>query len=78
VTLAAANANIYPYMTVTGTGIAAGNYVVSISGTTLTLQVAVNLASATTLTFAGSPEVLVKFNQGWHSYYNSTGAAVAT
>ena len=78
VTLAAANANIYPYMTVTGTGIAAGNYVASISGTTLTLQVAVNLASATTLTFAGSPEVLVKFNQGWHSYYNSTGATVAT
>jgi len=78
VTLAAANSAIKPYMGVSGTGIAVGNYVVSISGTTLTLAVAVNLASATTLTFTGSPEVLVKFNQGWHSYYNSTGAAVAT
>jgi hypothetical protein len=78
VTLAAANANILPYMSVSGTGVAAGNYVASISGTTLTLAVAVNLASATTLTFTGSPEVLVKFNHGWHSYYNSTGAAVAS
>lgn len=78
VTLAAANSAILPYMGVSGTGIAAGNYVVSISGTTLTLAVAVNLASATTLTFTGSPEVLVKFNHGWHSYYNSTGAAVAS
>lgn len=78
VTLAAANSAILPYMGVSGTGIAAGNYVVSISGTTLTLAVAVNLASATTLTFTGSPEVLVKFNHGWHSYYNSTGVAVAS
>lgn len=78
VTLAAANSAILPYMGVSGTGISAGNYVVSVSGTTLTLSVAVNLASATTLTFTGSPEVLVKFNHGWHSYYNSTGAAVAT
>lgn len=78
VTLAAANSSILPYMGVSGTGVAAGNYVVSVSGTTLTLAVAVNLATATTLTFTGSPEVLVKFNHGWHSYYNSTGAAVAT
>lgn len=78
VTLAAANSAILPYMGVSGTGVAAGNYVVSVSGTTLTLAVAVDLASATTLTFTGSPEVLVKFNHGWHSYYNSTGAAVAT
>lgn len=78
VTLAAANSVITPYMGVSGTGVAAGNYVVSISGTTLTLAVAINLATATTLTFTGSPEVLVKFNFGWHSYYNGTGAAVAT
>jgi len=78
VTIAAANSAIQPYMDVTGTGIAAGNYVASVSGTTVTLAVAVNLASATTLTFSGSPEVLVKFNFGWHSYYNATGAAVAS
>jgi len=78
VTITAANTNIFPYMSVTGTGISAGNYVASVSGTTVTLQVAVNLASATTLTFSGSPEVLVKFNFGWHSYYNATGAAVAS
>jgi len=78
VTLAAANSAITPYMSVTGTGITAGTYVSAISGTNLTLSVAANLASATTLTFDGSPEVLVKFNFGWHSYYNGTGAAVAT
>lgn len=78
VTLAAANSAITPYMSVTGTGIAAGTYVSAISGTNLTISVAANLASATTLTFEGSPEVLVKFNFGWHSYYNGTGAAVAT
>ena len=77
VTLTAANTAIKPYMSVTGTGVTAGTYVVSISGTTLTLSVAANL-TAVTLTFLGSPEVLVKFNHGWHSYYNSTGAAVAT
>lgn len=78
VTLAAANSAITPYMGVSGTGIAAGNYVSAISGTTLTLAVAVNLASATTLTFTGSPEVLVKIAGPWHSYYIGAGAAVAT
>jgi hypothetical protein len=77
VTLTAANANIKPYMSVSGTGITAGTYVSAISGTNLTLSVAANLTDVT-LTFAGSPEVLVKFNHGWHSYYNSTGEAVAT
>jgi hypothetical protein len=77
VTLAAAT-TVYPYMSVSGTGVAAGNYVASVTNaTTIVLAVAVDLTSAA-LTFTGSPEVLVKFNQGWHSYYNSTGAAVAT
>lgn len=79
VTLASANTTIRPYMSVSGTGVAAGNYVASVTNsTTIELQVAVNLATATNLTFVGSPEVLVKFNFGWHSYYNATGAAVAT
>jgi len=77
VTLASAT-TVYPYMSVSGTGVAAGNYVASVnSSTEIVLAVAVNLSSIA-LTFTGSPEVLVKFNEGWHSYYNSAGAAVAT
>jgi hypothetical protein len=76
VTLAAAT-TLYPYMSVSGTGVAQGNYIASVTNsTTIVLAVAVDLTSIN-LTFTGSPEVLVKFNQGWHSYYNSTGAAVA-
>lgn len=77
VTLTAANSLIKPYMSVSGTGVTAGTYVSAISGTSLTLSVAADL-TAVTLTFSGSPEVLVKFNHGWHSYYNIAGEAVAT
>ena len=73
VTLSAANANIFPYMSVSGTGIAAGTYVSSVSGTSLTLSANATASGTATLTFSGSPEVLVKFNFGWHSYYNATG-----
>jgi hypothetical protein len=62
VTLTAANANIKKYMDVSGTGVAAGTYVANISGTTLTLSAAANL-TAITLTFFGSPEVIVKWNE---------------
>ena len=62
VTLTAANSNIKKYMDVSGTGIAAGTYVANISGTTLTLSAAANL-TAITLTFYGSPEVIVKWNE---------------
>lgn len=62
VTLTAANSNIYKYMDVSGTGVAAGTYVAAISGTTLTLSAAANL-TAITLTFYGSPEVIVKWNE---------------
>jgi hypothetical protein len=62
VTLTAANANIKKYMDVSGTGVAAGTYVSAISGTTLTLSAAANL-TAITLTFFGSPEVIVKWNE---------------
>lgn len=62
VTLTAANANIKKYMDVSGTGVAAGTYVANISGTTLTLSAAANL-TAITLTFYGSPEVIVKWNE---------------
>jgi hypothetical protein len=62
VTLTAANSAIKKYMDVSGTGIAAGTYVANISGTTLTLSQAANL-TAITLTFFGSPEVIVKWNE---------------
>ena len=62
VTLTAANSAIKKYMDVSGTGIAAGTYVANISGTTLTLSAAANL-TAITLTFFGSPEVIVKWNE---------------
>ena len=62
VTLTAANSSIYKYMDVSGTGIAAGTYVSAISGTSLTLSAAANL-TAITLTFYGSPEVIVKWNE---------------
>lgn len=62
VTLTAANSSIKKYMDVSGTGIAAGTYVSAISGTSLTLSAAANL-TAITLTFYGSPEVIVKWNE---------------
>jgi hypothetical protein len=62
VTLTAANANIYKFMDVSGTGVAAGTFVSAISGTTLTLSAAANLTGVT-LSFYGSPEVIVKWNE---------------
>ena len=62
VTLTAANTSIKKYMDVSGTGVAAGTYVSAISGTSLTLSAAANL-TAITLTFYGSPEVIVKWNE---------------
>jgi hypothetical protein len=62
VTLTAANSNIKKFMDVSGTGVAAGTYVAAISGTTLTLSAAANL-TAITLSFYGSPEVIVKWNE---------------
>lgn len=68
VTLAAADSNIKTGMLVTGTGIAAGTTVQAISGTTLTLSAAATATGTVTLTFVGYPEVLVKWNFGYHAY----------
>jgi hypothetical protein len=59
----------------TGTGSLAGNYitVTNVNTTTLTVSSAVTLASGTAVTFVGFPEVLVKWNQGYHSYQFATG-----
>lgn len=58
-----------------GTGSLAGNFitVTNVNSTTLTVSSAVTLASGTAVTFVGFPEVLVKWNQGYHSYQFATG-----
>lgn len=44
------------------------NLVTNVNGTTVTISRSVTIASATAMTFVGYPEVLVKWNQGYHSY----------
>jgi len=58
-----------------GTGSLYGNFitVTNVNSTTLTVSSAVTLASGSSLTFVGYPEVWVKWNQGYHSYNNTTG-----
>ena len=78
VTLTAANTAIIPGMQIIApgsTGALQGNYrtVMNVNGTTLTVDTAVTIASGTVLTFVGYPEVLVKWNQGYHSYQNASG-----
>ena len=59
----------------TGTGSLAGNFitVTNVNSTTLTVSSPITLASGSELTFLGFPEVLVKWNQGYHSYAFATG-----
>lgn len=59
-----------------GTGSSVGKFitVTNVNTTTLTVSSAVTLASGSALTFVGYPEVLVKWNQGYHSYQFATGA----
>ncbi|NBS70310.1 hypothetical protein EBT31_15570 [bacterium] len=78
VTLTAAVTGLLPGMQLicpTGTGTLAGNYatVINVSTTTLTLNAAVTLASGSSLSFVGFPEVLVAWNGNFHSYNNTTG-----
>lgn len=78
VTLTAAVSGLLPGMQLicpTGTGTLAGNYatVINVSTTTLTLNAAVTLASGSSLSFVGYPEVLVAWNGNFHSYNNTTG-----
>lgn len=46
------------------------NLVTNVNSTSVTISRSVTIASATTMTFVGYPEVLVKWNQGYHSYDN--------
>lgn len=77
-TLTAANSNIQAGMQISspsGTGGYSGNYVTvtNVNGTTVTLSSAVTIASGTQVTFVGYPEVLVTWNNTFHSYTNLTG-----
>lgn len=78
VTLAAAITGLQAGMQLvapSGTGSLAGNFitVTNVNSTTLTVSSAVTLASGTAVTFIGYPEVIVKWNQGYHSYEFATG-----
>jgi hypothetical protein len=46
------------------------NLVTNVNSTSVTISRSVTIASATAMTFVGYPEVLVKWNQGYHSYDN--------
>lgn len=72
-TITAANSNIRVGMQVTGTGVAANTYVIAVSGTTVTASASITGVAGNTLNFVGAPEVIVKFNFGYHSYYNAAG-----
>jgi hypothetical protein len=52
------------------------NYVTNVNGTTITVAKTLTAATAgSNFTFVGFPEVLVKWNQGWHSYQFATALA---
>lgn len=46
------------------------NLVTNVNGTSVTISRSVTIAAATAMTFVGYPEILVKWNQGYHSYDN--------
>jgi len=71
--LTAANSNIRVGMQVTGSGVAANTYVTSVSDATIIVSTSFQSVLGSTLTFVGAPEVIVKFNFGYHSYYNAAG-----
>jgi hypothetical protein len=52
------------------------NYVTNVNGTTVTVAKTLTAATAgSQFTFIGYPEVLVMWNQGWHSYQFATALA---
>lgn len=78
VTLTGAVTGLKPGMQLicpTGTGTLAGNYatVINVATTTLTMNTPITLASGSSLSFVGYPEVLVTWNGNFHSYNNTTG-----
>lgn len=71
VTLSSANPDIRTGMLVTGTGVAANTVVAAVSGTSVTLSANATASGTVTLTFVGYPEVLLKWNPGYHAYDNA-------
>jgi hypothetical protein len=79
----ASTAGVFPGMQVVipaytaGAGGAGQNtYVTAVtSGTAVTVSASITAASGSTVAFVGYPEMLVKFNFGYHSYYNATQIA---
>lgn len=69
----ASMAGIYPGMQISGSGVTAGTYVQTVSSTQFVASASFTSVSGATYTFTGSPEVLVTWNQGHHSYTNATG-----
>jgi hypothetical protein len=52
------------------------NYVTNVNGTTVTVAKTLTASTAgSKFSFVGYPEVLVKWNQGWHSYQYATALA---
>ena len=71
VTLTSTNPDVRTGMLVTGTGIAANTVVAAVSGTSVTLSANATASGTVTLTFNGYPEVLLKWNPGYHAYDNA-------
>ena len=79
ITLAAAVTGLQAGMQVVCPAATAGgnpgdyNYVTNVNSTQVTVAKTLTASSATSFSFIGYPEVLVKWNQGWHSYQFATG-----
>jgi hypothetical protein len=79
----ASSAGVLPGMQVivpgatSGAGNAGANTVVTAvtSATSITISASITAATSGPITFIGYPEVLVKMNFGYHSYYNATQIA---
>lgn len=70
----ASTTGIYVGMNISGTGVAAGTTVSSITNsTTFVASVSITGTSGNAISFFGYPEVLVTWTDTYHSYTNSTG-----
>lgn len=69
----ASMANIYPGMLITGSGVAANTYVVSVTATQFVASASFTSVANAVYTFTGYPEVLVAWNFGNQAYTNATG-----
>ena len=76
----ASTTGVFPGMQVVVPGFTAGaggagynTYVTAVtSATAVTVSASITAASTSSVSFIGYPEVLVKWNFGYHGYYNAT------